>query len=419
MRFKNFPWLAAAALLVVSSIPGWAQPELVGGEFKVNQNRMSRQLQPVIAFNPAGQSLIVWENDVRGILGRFYDRNGAPLSGELTLVASQQVQIPSMGEVMVRKEPALVYLPNGEFLLFWTEEKDYLSVDHFYENRRVLEQSVRGQLFSATGKPLAASFQVNETATGFDRRPKATLQAGRVVVIWEGDTNFRDSRSIHGRFVARRGQALGGEFRIDSGNAVEIQNLALAANPSGETLVVWEADLATGPEILGRIFDRDGAPIGAEARINAETAGRQRRPAALATRNGDFLVSWQTYLRGTPAHGIVGQLLSSAGAKIGSELQISRGIGEVQISPALALLPSGNIVVAWMDWIETLPIGAFAVLLDEDGNRLGDEIKISTERLFPQYQLSLAANAHGEILAAWEGRVRHSQAITARLMKAD
>lgn len=415
MRFKAFQGLIAAALLVTVSAPGWAQPQLVGKEFQVNQNQVHRQVAPVTAASPAGHSLVVWENSLRGILGRLYDRAGNPISQELTLVANKILpKIPAQGEVFVRKEPALVYLPNGEFLIFWTEEKDYLILDTFYENRTVLEQDIRGQRFSATGAPLGASFAVSAVA-GFQRAPKAALKAGGVMVIWE------EEETLHGRYMTRRGLPQGVQFRIDSGQASQIRTPALAANASGEALVAWEAERpgTNDPDILVRFFGRDGAARGAEIVANPSTAGRQRRPAVLATQNGDFLLAWQSYLSGGSVHGILGQVYSSAGARIGSERQLSQGVGEIQISPALALLPSGKVVVTWMDWINTTPIGIYAVVIDRAGNRLGNEIKISQARVAPQYRIAVAANAHGEIVAAWEGILNRAWSIAAQRLKVD
>jgi hypothetical protein len=420
MRFKAFQWLVAPLLLVTFSVPGWAQPRLVGKEFQVNQNREHRQVAPVTAFSPFGHALIVWENSIHGLLGRFYDRSGNPVSKEILLVANKRLPtIPASGEVLIRKEPAFVFLPNGELLLFWTEEKDDLVIDHFYEKRTILDQDVRGQRFSAEGAPLGASFLVSPATGGFQRRPKAVLRSGGVMVVWEEGATWRDSLSVHGRFLTRRGLPQGGVIRIDSVQASEIRNLAIAANASGEALVAWEADHGTDPNVVALFFDRDGAARGTEIVAHASRVGRQRRPAVLATQKGDFLVAWQSYLTGGSVHGIFGQLYSSAGARVGSEHQFSHGVGEVQISPALALLPSGNIVVTWMDWINTTPIGVFAVLIDRAGNRLGDEIKISQARVVPQYQTSVAAHAHGEIVAVWEGLLNRGWSIAARRLQVD
>lgn len=420
MRSKTFQWLNAALLLAMFSAPGWAQPRLVGKEFQVNQNKEHRQVAPVTAFSPAGSSLTVWENRIHGLLGRFYSRTGNPTSQELTLVANKGLPtIPAEGEVLIRKEPAFVFLPNGELLLFWTEEKEYIVVDIFYERKTVLEQDVRGQRFSATGAPLGASFRVNEAADGFQRRPKAVLKSGGVLVVWEEGANWKDSLSVHGRLLTRRGVPQGGEIRIDSGQASEIRDVAVAANAAGEALVVWEADHGADPNIVARFLDRDGATRGAEIIAHASTPGRQRRPAVLATQKGDFLVAWQSYLTGGAAHGIFGQLFSSAGARVGSEHQLGHGVGEIQVSPALALLPSGNIVVTWVDWVNTMPIGVYAALIDRAGNRLGDEIKINQQRVVPQYQTSLTTDGQGDIVASWEGMLNGVWSIAARRMKVD
>ncbi len=420
MKSKALQWLIAASLLLALAVPAWAQPVLVGKEFQVNQNTQNRHLAPVAAFNPAGQWLMVWEHGLDGLLGRLYDRNGEPLTKQLTLVANNRLPtIPAQGEVMVRKDPALVHLPNGEFLLFWTEERDYLVLDHFYEDRTILEQDIRGQRFSANGAPLGASFLVSESPLGFQRRPKAALKSGGVMVVWEGATGWKDSLTVHGRFLTRRGTPRGDEFRVDSGQATEVRSLALAGNAAGEALVVWEADQGGNPNVLARFYDKDGAATGAEAVVHASTVGRQRRPAVVATHDGDFLVAWQSFVPNTDIHGISGQLYSSAGSRVGSERQFSEGVGEVQISPALALLPSGNIIVTWMDWIETWPIGLYGVVVDRAGNRLANEIKISEGRLYPQYKNSVAANAHGEIVTVWEGVIKRNGAIAGRRLRAN
>lgn len=418
MRSKPFQWLAASALLLTCSVPGWAQPELVGEEFQVNQNTTSRQLQPVATFQASGKAVIVWENDIHGILGRFYDRNGAA-SGEITLVANKNLPgIPAKGEVLVRKDPSVVQLPNGELLIFWTEEKDYLTLDHFFENRKVLDQDIMGQRFDASGKPLGERFLVNSATAGFQRRPKAALKTGGVVVIWESGKDAKNSASVQGRLLTRRGKADGAEFRLDSGKTPEIWNTAVAANAAGDFLAVWESTDADGPGVAARLYDMNGKALGAEFVVNARTAGRQRRPAVVATQANDFLVAWQGY-QDDAFHGIYGQLLSRTGARIGAEVQIGHGTGDVQISPALTLLPSGGIVAAWMDWVNTWPVGAYAVTLDSKGRPVGDEVLVSQERLYPQYRLSVAAGANGEVLMTWEGRIARGRAIAARRLLAD
>lgn len=421
MKSKPVQWLMAAALLLTIAAPGWAQPELVGGEFKVNQVDDARLVNPQVAFGPSGSSLIVWENAIRGILGRGFDRDGNPTTGEMVLAANDNLPgLRGFGNVFVRKEPALIYLPGGDFLVFWTEEKDFVSLDVFYEQREILEQDVYGQRFSAQGVPAGERFRVNAAAAHFQRRPKAALHPAGVVVVWEQAPRPGDSTAVYGRLLTRRGAPAGGELRIDAGESREVWSPVLAANAAGELLVAWEGGSADAPDILARLYGRNGEALGAAFVANPSTPGRQRRPAALATRDGDFLVVWQSTLSGTATRSTLGQLYSPAGARIGREVEISAAAaGHLHIAPDAALLPSGNIVVTWIDWAGTWPTGLYARVLDRDGVPLGNQVRISQDRMFPQYQTSVATNAQGDIVATWESRITRERAIAARRLKAD
>ena len=83
MKMKPMLWLSALALLPATAVPMLGQPLPVGAEFRVNANTESKQHNPVAAFNAAGSALVVWENDKNGLRGRFYGRDGSPLTDEL------------------------------------------------------------------------------------------------------------------------------------------------------------------------------------------------------------------------------------------------------------------------------------------------------------------------------------------------
>ncbi len=414
MRSKPVQWLAATALAVTCTVPVWAQPEVVGEEIRVNQNNDTRQLQPAAVFNQNGNALIVWENDRHGILGRAYDRHGKALTAELRLVPNDNLPgIPAQGQVIARKDPAVVFLPSGEFFVFWTEQKAYLVVDHFYERREIQDWDVMGQRFDASGAPVSERIRVHAATEGFQSKPRVTRRNGDVLVVWESGPHHRASTAVHARLFTRRGRPMTDEIVVHTGSQ-EIWNSAVAANSLGDAFVVWEGADADRNGIQGRLFDRSMTPVGAAFVVNGATLGRQRRPAVVAGSGNEFLVAWQSYTTGGGVHGIFGRFVSPTGQRLGSELPISKGVGEVQISPALALLPSGHFVVTWMDWLNTTPIGIFAVEIDGAGRLVGNETKISDERLYPQYRISVAANAEGDILSTWEGRVNRARAITAR-----
>ncbi|HEV3077149.1 MAG TPA: hypothetical protein VHB47_22195, partial [Thermoanaerobaculia bacterium] len=61
-------WICAAAVLVcLLGMPlagSAASPQLLGAEVQVNTNGLSQLHHPAAAFDGAGHSLVVWENDL-------------------------------------------------------------------------------------------------------------------------------------------------------------------------------------------------------------------------------------------------------------------------------------------------------------------------------------------------------------------
>jgi hypothetical protein len=417
MRSKSVLWAAVLAFAV--AVPSSAQPELVGGELKVNTNNVARQIQPVVAFQPSGDALFLWTNDRYGLLARAWSRDGSPAGPEQKLVPNSIVPtIPFSGEILYRKDPAAVWLPSGELFVAWTEQRDHMILDHFFEDHKILDQDVYGQRFDASGQPIGAPVRLNTTTEGYQARPKIALRGGTILVVWESGSTFRSQDALYGQLLTRKGRAIGSELRIDAG-AGDLWNSAVAGTPSGQFLTVWEGTDSDGPGVLARLYDASGEPAGAPFVVNKTTAGRQRRPSVVATRDGGFLVAWQGYQNDGTAHGIYGQYLNAAGVAVGSEFLVSKGVGQVQIAPALALLPSGNAILTWMEWQDNLPLGVYSAEVDRAGHVVGQEMKISTDRVYPQYRTTVATDLQGHVLTAWESRIGDSRSIAARRLTAD
>src|SRR6185369_6202717 len=286
MRSKPSLWLSLALLTVIAA-PALGQPRPVGNEFRVNASTVSKQHNPVAAFNAAGSALVVWENDKMGLRGRFYGHDGSPLTDELGLVANQKLsQVPSHGLEIVRREPAAAFLPTGEIVLAWTEERDDVSVDIFVEHRTVLDRDVYVQKFSAAGAPLGTPVRVNATTNGLQSNARLLVRGDAdLVVAWQSDVHSASGLGdgIFGRLLSRVSlQASSGELKLSSGVAA---NAALAAGANGGFAAAWEAADASSQGVFVRLFDRSGTPRGAEFRVNTTVAGLQRRAAITSDPN--------------------------------------------------------------------------------------------------------------------------------------
>lgn len=416
MKSSRSLWLArlaAVALLPVLSVPVWGGPRPVGTEFRVNRVAEFKQLNPVAAYNSAGQVLVVWENPQHGLRGIYYGSDGQPASAEMPLVPNKTLgAIPARGEVVSRKEPALAMLPNGDFFLFWTEETAFLAVDYFIEDRDILERDIIGQRFDVSGAPAGERFKVNTTTVGFQAAPRVTVRnGGEMIVLWGSDDRQRglgEGDGFYAQVVSRAGRLLGNEIKITTLRDAAIKAVSLAADAQGDFIVTWEGCCLDGDNmgVLARLFDKTGAPRGPEFVVNTDRVGRQRRPAVAADRSGQgFLVTWQGFVE-SPVElqtRIFGQFVGAAGNLVGPQFKISTGTFEdVQIAPSVALLPSGNFLVTWMSWIKSSPIGVLGIEVDATGNLVGQEFAVSTGRIYPQYRTALAVSKSGDAFSAWQ-----------------
>ncbi|HEX4966090.1 MAG TPA: hypothetical protein VF173_35095 [Thermoanaerobaculia bacterium] len=397
MRSKPGLWLMALVLLTAVAAPVLAQPQLAGAEFRVNGTTNSVLHNPAAAFRADGTSLVVWEDELAGLRGRFYDGNGNPVGAELALVANQKLPgLPAHGVETIRKDASVAFLASGELVLAWTEERDQVSADILFESRQVIDKNVYAQRFSAAGAPQGAAARLNASPAGYQSLPKVLVRGGGLdpFVVWQTEAG------VFGRaFRPEKNKAVGNELRISSGVGA---NPAIAADAAGNFLVSWEAADASSQGVFGRFYDRSATAKGSEFRINSTVAGLQRRPAVSAVKGGGWLAVWQGQGSTAKISHVYGQFLGAAGTFVGPEFRISQGVGPTQVSPAVAALASGNFFVAWTDWKDPFPIGVFGVEIDRLGNAVGEEMEINSRPIGSQVRTALAASS-ATILIPWEG----------------
>ncbi|HEY0511418.1 MAG TPA: hypothetical protein VGH73_05920 [Thermoanaerobaculia bacterium] len=406
MRLKPLLWLTSLALLPVIAAPVLGQPRPVGSEFRVNGNTESKQRNPVAAFNAAGSALVVWENDKNGLRGRFYGRDGTPLTDELGLVANQKLTtLPAQGNEVIRKDPAVAFLPSGEFLLAWTEETDYVEVSLFIENRQLLDRDVYLQKFSAAGAPEGTPVRLNATTTGFQSLPKILVRNGAdTVVAWQSTASGSAAgNGIFGRLVGSTVVPSSGETKLSSVSS-PASNVSLAGDASGNFIAAWEAADGSSQGVYARLFTKSASPRGTEFRVNTTVAGLQRRAAVSAdTNTGGWLMVWQGQAGGIKDSHIYGQFLSSAGGLVGPQVRISQGVAQGQVAPSVAAIAGGKFLVTWLDYQDIFPVGLFGVEVDKLGSEIGAEVAINSQAINAQTRTSIAVSPLGGVLVPWEG----------------
>ena len=207
------------------------------------------------------------------------------------------------------------------------------------------------------GSPLGDEFLVNEYTTGDQIQPRvAADESGNFIVVWAGQ-GATDSTGVHGRLFTANGTPTGPEFTVHPatpGNA-EIHP-AVARSDTGY-VVVWEQDTPSdGHEIYGAVFTEVGA---AGKRVSRQHA-HDGRPGLSRGRDGRgrqiLRELVELYANGAEIRGTGG--FTAAGAPLSEDFQINTYTTGYQLSHSVASDGAGGFVVVWNDNILGYPLRA-------------------------------------------------------------
>jgi hypothetical protein len=121
-----------------------------------------------------------------------------------------------------------------------------------------------------------------------------------------------------------------------------------AAHRRPRLRVTWKSSQEpTSYGIFGRRFDSAGTPRGSEFHVNTYTTGDQYRTMTAVGPNGDFIVVWASMGQDGDDQGVFAQRFTSAGTPTGGEFLVNSYTTGVQRSPAVAVGPANDFVVAW------------------------------------------------------------------------
>ncbi len=173
------------------------------------------------------------------------------------------------------------------------------SVDTFYQTT-----DLYGQFLSADGAPLLTAVGVNFRITMPDdnrqaRYPDVAYDAASrsFLAVWQDNRLDPGGWDIYGQRVdGASGTLLPVEFMIAADENHRAERPRLAAGPAGRYFVVWQDTQAVvdgAPDVMGRLLNASGAPLGAQIPIAAEAVDYEGAPdVAYNARAKSFLVAW-------------------------------------------------------------------------------------------------------------------------------
>ena len=243
-----------------------------------------RQYHPVLAVDPAGGFLVVWEGhnltrnfvDFSGIFAQRYDDSGRRIGEEF------QINSPA---TRFAGSPAMATDSAGNLVVVWEGGSAEDSAAGIF-----------GRRYDAAGAAAGDEFQVSNFTTDAQFAPAvATGVAGEFVVVWQRAA-FYTSQVVGCRYDSG-GTPIGGVFPVTADSGYTHASPTVATLPSGGFLVVWERDDLTqlffGPgDIVAQRYSASGAPRGGELVVSGVRTGHQGSPAVTANASGNVVVAW-------------------------------------------------------------------------------------------------------------------------------
>ena len=148
------------------------------------------------------------------------------------------------------------------------------------------------------------------------------------------------------------GQLLGPEFQVNTYTMNSQWYPAMAADGAGNFVVVWESLGQDGSlsGVFGQRFNSAGSRLGSEFQVNTFTTNYQRDPAVAADGTGNLVVVWHSFAQDGAGWGVFGKRFDSAGTPVGSEFQVNSYTTRSQFGPAVAADGAGNFGAAPIRW---------------------------------------------------------------------
>jgi len=228
---------------------------------------------------------------------------------------------------------------------------------------------------------------------------------------------FRFSLALlFGSSTALGGQTfpIGDEFQINTYTDGGQYFPAVASDPEGNFVAVWQSDGSYGTDssnfsIQGQRYASDGLPIGDEFQINTYTSNRQEFASVAMDGAGAFVVVWASsgsYETDLFNPSIQGQRYDSNGSPIGNQIQVNTFTTGNQVFPAVASDPQGNFVVVWQSRGSSGTDGSGYSIQGQryasDGSVIGGEFQVNTYITGHQERSSVAMEADGSFAVVWE-----------------
>jgi hypothetical protein len=216
----------------------------IGGQFQINSYTTGQQSRARVASDGQGDFVVVWYGVGSKGTDTSYSSIQARRFGANAVAKGTDFQVNTY-TTSLQYRPALAVNGPGSFVVAW---QSYGSSGTDTDT-----WSIQAQRFDNAGAPQGPQFQVNSYTTNQQERPAVALDSeGAFVVVWQSrgsDGTDTSHQSIQGQFYDASGKPVGGQFQVNS-YTLDNQRFPTVTpiDPEGNFVVVWESLYANGAD---------------------------------------------------------------------------------------------------------------------------------------------------------------------------
>lgn len=234
--------------------------------------------------------------------------------------------------------------------------------------------------------------------------PDASFKTSGGFLVWEDNATDGDGLGISARRLDRGFSGTLSSFRVNQQGALDQERPRVAMLNDGGAVFVWQGGQQGYQRVYARFLSMSNTWVTGDVLVNTFTNNSQLSPAVAVLANGNVVVVWTSFDQEAAGslQGVYAQLLSPTGAKLGGEFRINQTAAFNQRLPALATLADGRFVVAWVSEQQRFEnsVDIYARFYSAAGDAAGNEFLINTSTNVTGHP-SVAAGADGSFLVAW------------------
>ena len=362
----------------------------IGTETQVNTYTADDQYRQKVAYDNAGNYIIVWasvlqDSSGEGIYAQRYDMNGNTIGTEFlvnTTTADDQY------------DPDVVFDSNGNFVIVWISA--YQDGD---------DDGIFFQRFNASGIKLGSEVQVNQNFISIQVHPTIDMAPnGNFAVSWISFDPNTGTDDIMVRLFDASGNAVSSDILVFKAACCQFAQTDIAMCDNGNFVITYNHLDNSGRGVFAQLFDSSGAPLTAIFPVNTFTTNDQDFADVDMSPNGMFVITWSSWDQDSSDYGIYAQRFDTLGNPVGSEIWVNTDYTwSRQGKPVIAMDDTGNFTIVWASWWNDGDGNAVkAKRFLADGTPIGPEFQVNTTTLNNQEEPKVAMTSTGEFIVVWQ-----------------